>query len=659
MNRLRWLDHLPAWLAFGALASTGIFHPGELAAMATPLILALATEGWKADLRAWERWLQGGALAYVAILIGLGTELVPGTAQLLFFLTAIRLALPRHLAQRRQILLMGFLLFLLGAVASPAPGFALWMLAWLGTAASLLMTQAWEGSAQFGRSLPQKPPLRQLPALLLSALGLGILIFALLPRISAGLRPPGWARWSSLSAKAGLSDRLNLGGRGPIQASGEVVLRIVPRDPDPGTHAQALSLLRGIALETWSEGTWSPAPDTPPPTPARNRHATAFTTTFYLAPHPLGLVPHPYGMLAIRRTEGLPLRPGSGGSLRWLAPPRRVMAIDLDFQGGFSSLAEPLPTGRRRARLLDPGPETSYLEAWSRTAAPADLPPRALALALETRLRTFTYSLENPSGHAANPLRDFLEHTREGHCEYFASAMALMLRQRGVPARVVNGFRLGPWIEEGGYFLVTQDQAHSWVEFYDAESSCWVPSDPTPGAPGGDFAAGTWSARFARALDTLRFRWERYVVRLSDEDQMAAFGHLRQGLAHVSLPAFAGGRAALVALLAALFLWRLGRRAQRWQLPARSRPGHLPHLKPLVRATRRIASPSPGETVRDWLSRLATLRPDRARFLSNLADAAEAQAYGGSTEDRLTDMARTEARAWKGWRPPPASPYRP
>ncbi len=102
------------------------------------------------------------------------------------------------------------------------------------------------------------------------------------------------------------------------------------------------------------------------------------------------------------------------------------------------------------------------------------------ALILERLLReNYRYSLENQSAAAADPLYDFLFVTRAGHCEYFATAQAVMLRSLGIPARIVNGFRRGEFNEWSEYFIVRQSDAHSWVEVYFAGAG-WVVFDPTP-----------------------------------------------------------------------------------------------------------------------------------------------------------------------------------
>src|SRR5690606_37163274 len=81
---------------------------------------------------------------------------------------------------------------------------------------------------------------------------------------------------------------------------------------------------------------------------------------------------------------------------------------------------------------------------------------------IEQYLQTqFGYTLEQRAG-GAEPLADFLFNVREGHCEYFATAMAVMLRTQGIATRVVNGFQRGDYNETADVFVVRQLNAHSW-----------------------------------------------------------------------------------------------------------------------------------------------------------------------------------------------------
>src|SRR6266478_484066 len=83
------------------------------------------------------------------------------------------------------------------------------------------------------------------------------------------------------------------------------------------------------------------------------------------------------------------------------------------------------------------------------------------ALAIETFLRTrYTYTLNLTGKHGDEPLAHFIFEKRAGHCEYFASAMAIMLRTLGIPSREVNGFLPGEYNELGGDYIVRASDAH-------------------------------------------------------------------------------------------------------------------------------------------------------------------------------------------------------
>lgn len=93
----------------------------------------------------------------------------------------------------------------------------------------------------------------------------------------------------------------------------------------------------------------------------------------------------------------------------------------------------------------------------------------------------FEYSLSPGSPGDQEPIQRFLEDTRKGHCEYFASAMVLIARAAGIPARFVAGYSVveeHPW---GGYYMGRQCDAHAWVEAWTPELG-WFTYDPTPGA---------------------------------------------------------------------------------------------------------------------------------------------------------------------------------
>ncbi len=103
--------------------------------------------------------------------------------------------------------------------------------------------------------------------------------------------------------------------------------------------------------------------------------------------------------------------------------------------------------------------------------------------AIEQWLSTsrFTYSRIVPQLPENNPIDAFINNTRTGHCELYASALALMVRSLGIPTRLVNGYRGGTWNANDGSYTVTGNMAHVWVESYFPDFG-WVAFDPSPPA---------------------------------------------------------------------------------------------------------------------------------------------------------------------------------
>lgn len=121
------------------------------------------------------------------------------------------------------------------------------------------------------------------------------------------------------------------------------------------------------------------------------------------------------------------------------------------------------------------------IAALARRAAGDASDPLELAIALEQHLRGhYQYTLETVfSSQNVTPLRNFLFETRRGHCEYFASALVVMLRSVGVPARLVTGFSATNYNPLTGYYEVRALDGHAWVEAYFPEYG-WVGFEPTP-----------------------------------------------------------------------------------------------------------------------------------------------------------------------------------
>ncbi|MGH9760918.1 MAG: DUF4129 domain-containing transglutaminase family protein, partial [Blastocatellia bacterium] len=145
--------------------------------------------------------------------------------------------------------------------------------------------------------------------------------------------------------------------------------------------------------------------------------------------------------------------------------------------------------------------------------------PYEKAKAVERYLKTsYKYSLDvKPT--EGDPLAEFLFDTKAGFCEYFATAMAIMLRTLDIPTRVVNGFQMGEYNEISDFYTVRERDAHSWVEVYFPGNSAWVEFDPTPSAGINDYSNGGLAARIRQLMDSAEAFWMDYVVTLDRNEQ--------------------------------------------------------------------------------------------------------------------------------------------
>ncbi len=137
----------------------------------------------------------------------------------------------------------------------------------------------------------------------------------------------------------------------------------------------------------------------------------------------------------------------------------------------------------------------------------------------------FRYTLQAPDrDRSIDPIEDFIANNPQGHCEYFATALTLMLRSQGIPARMVNGYKGGDWNTLGQFYQVRQLHAHVWVEAmvddpdYTGSGTPpkkWMVLDPTPAAA---VQASMWS-NFRQFSDYIQHMWSSYVLGMNKDNQ--------------------------------------------------------------------------------------------------------------------------------------------
>ena len=198
----------------------------------------------------------------------------------------------------------------------------------------------------------------------------------------------------------------------------------------------------------------------------------------------------------------------------------------------WSRAVEPTPEDLRTAGNGYVPPARYFLQL------PSGLDPRIRALAdsltagqesrydkveaVRRHLSGFAYTLDLPATARQTSLEYFLFERRAGHCEYFSTAMVVLLRAADIEARNVNGFLGGEWSQFGNYLAVTQNQAHSWVEVWFPEFG-WVTFDPTPGSAGVGERVESWFWPGRIFFDGIQHRWNKWVLDYNLQSQAGIF----------------------------------------------------------------------------------------------------------------------------------------
>lgn len=194
-----------------------------------------------------------------------------------------------------------------------------------------------------------------------------------------------------------------------------------------------------------------------------------------------------------------------------------LLGIPDDIKARFRRIAEPVVAGVKAEGAAGIEEKARKLEAYLRDSG------------------EFGYSLQmEVSNPALDPVEDFLINRKEGHCEYFASALALLLRSIDIPSRMVNGFKGGDWNEVTRAMYVRRKHAHSWVEAYlgrtDDGLANWISLDPTPGLARERSVAevGGFASNFRTLTDTIRHIWVFYVLGFDhDRQNKLVYGPIR------------------------------------------------------------------------------------------------------------------------------------
>ena len=456
--------------------------------------------------------------------------LPPAAIPLLYFLVAAGLLVNRTGRTGLQVAARCFAALAAEAFGSTGPGFFLALACFLPCAVAALaaaeILRSLEGAAAQAPSPRLAPRLALLAGstaacILLLAAGL----FFLLPRTADAVRRWRTSQGARLDA---FSARLTLREIGELQMSSRPIMHVTVFSPQPVAGLK----WRGGVLTAFDGREWTNAePALRLPEAAAGHFALLGSAQRQPGPH---------------ISYDVELEPADSTALFFAGVPESLDLRDLAVLRGLSgqprlarrppglfrySAYSRLEAPPERERAADHAPPLDPVEVARHLQLPASLDPRIPELArrwasgaagdleraraIETRLRTdYGYTLELPPARTADPLANFLFVRRRGHCEYFASAMTVMLRSLGVPARLATGFESGIYNPLTGQWLMRASDGHAWVEAW-LTGRGWTTFDPTPSA------ASSAPARFALYLDAARTFWSRWVVNFDSTRQGA------------------------------------------------------------------------------------------------------------------------------------------
>ncbi len=484
---------------------------------------------------------------------GLTDRMLAATVHLVLFVTVIKIFSARTYRDYAYLVSLSFLMMLAGAILTVSMAYlaslALYVLLSISTLISYEIKRATEtarivGSRESGLGSreetrletgnPQLRPrgLRAVEKALMKvtvAVALGIVVvasilFFLIPRYRTGYLTGLGVQAENVT---GFSENVNLGDIRKIKRSNIVVMRV--RVESSPRQFQGLKW-RGVGLSSFDGQNWfNDNTDRIPVLPASGER--------FVLPPPEGWLNRPrhplrYRVLlssistdvlfaaAVPREVSGRLHLISLDETRSLHNPQHEYAAGAVIYEMVSDTGLPSPAELRRAsaeylpeirllylRLPQLDPRVAAL-ARQVTAPATNNYDRALAI--QNYLRdNFGYTLDPPGIEPADPIGSFLFKSKQGYCEYFATAMALMLRTMDIPSRLVNGFQTGSYNRVGKDFVVRARDAHTWVEVYFPQYG-WIPFDPTPADPKAD-AGGNWGA-LDNYLDALNVFWNEWII---------------------------------------------------------------------------------------------------------------------------------------------------
>lgn len=561
-----------AALGLLALVSSGELNRWITVAVVLGLVAALAIPERFQDAKPMRHL---GVIAPVGLLtfqlsrLVLGAPVLQLAVEFAAGLQVVRLATRRGAAHDQQVVVLALLHLIAGTVLGGGLTYGLCFLGFLIVAPGALvlshLRREVEGNYRQGArdrtGLPVDVPrilrsrrvigkqfllftcLLSVPIFLFTAV-----LFVMFPRVGLSLLLLNHGRPERM---IGFSDKVDLGGVGKLRSDPTIAMRVEPSELAENPPLRVALYLRGTAFDQYDGRTWSRS--ITQRTPAdMNGSAVRIRRppdvlkdaklTIDLEPIDPPVIFMPTDAVALRLVgRGVTVigpttsvLAGPEGEFKYVSVEDRGLRYEVFLAGKNEPPPRPMSAAERTRYLSLPPDLPPRVAELARSWTESAKTPFARAAAVEAKLRSdYRYDLDSPSGAERNPLDHFLFESKRGHCEFYSTAMAVLLRTQGIPTRNVTGFVGGTFNRFGRYYAVRQGDAHSWVEVY-VEGQGWMRFDPTPPSDAAPQSEITGVLAFMRDfVEAAAQRWNRHVVGYDLKQQVSLFRSVRNRYASI------------------------------------------------------------------------------------------------------------------------------
>jgi protein-glutamine gamma-glutamyltransferase len=459
---------------------------------------------------------------------------IPATIHLILFLELLKLFQDKSDKDYFYLIVLSFLKILAAASLTVDISFVVALVLFMIALVSTLMSFDMYRSSRKAAVAPEAiagPLCRMSVWATLWIIGLGGAVFFLIPRVGTGYFSRAATPALLLS---GFAENVQLGQIGAVKLSSAVVMRTRLIAGQPNVMVK----WRGIALDRFDGKNWMKTdrsrlrlsgPDGEFSVRPQQQGAAQVRYSVLLEPLATTALFGPHRIRSIRGTfSGLEADHDDAVYTRTAALRRLHYEVSSEIPVRPLRPPEPavgeqesIPAEIAAQYLQLPRPIDPRVKELARDITRTSRTVVEKAAAVEAYLKgNYRYTLELTWDPGEQPISTFLFDAKAGHCEYFASSMAILLRSAGVPTRLVNGFMMGEFNPVAEDYIVRQSDAHSWVEVY-VPNSGWQEFDPTPPDP--NEPPSGMMAQFAHYVDAAELYWNTYILIYDSNVQFQLF----------------------------------------------------------------------------------------------------------------------------------------